>query len=181
MLGADYRWRGGWLAGVLLVHSQGDGSFEVVQQSGEITAGLTGLYPYVSYTRMGWDVWLSAGMGRGQAEVLQLKGDLVSRFGAMGVRGTWVSGGAIGLNYHGDVLVTDAELKDHDVRTEVYRVWAGVEANARIRDGLRPYVEANVRSNGGSAETGVGLEFGGGIRVAYPVWRFKADVPRRGW
>ena len=49
----------------------------------------------------------------------------------------------------------------HDVRAEVYRVRAGVEANARICDGLRPYVEANVRSDGGSAETGVGLEFSG--------------------
>ncbi len=180
MLGADYRWRGGWLAGLLLAHSQGEGSFEVVQQSGEITAGLTGVYPYVSYARAGWDVWLSAGAGRGQAEVLELKGDLVSRFGAMGVRGKLVSSGTIGLNYHGDVLVTDAEIKDHEVTAEVYRVRAGVEANVKISDGLRPFVEANVRSDGGSAETGVGLEFGGGIRVAYPAWRLQADLRTQG-
>ncbi len=180
MLGADYRWRGGWLAGLLLAHSQGEGSFEVVQQSGEITAGLTGVYPYVSYARAGWDVWLSAGAGRGQAEVLELKGDLVSRFGAMGVRGRLVSSGTIGLNYHGDVLVTDAEIKDHEVTAEVYRVRAGVEANVKISDGLRPFVEANVRSDGGSAETGVGLEFGGGIRVAYPAWRLQADLRTQG-
>ncbi len=180
MLGADYRWRGGWLAGVLLAHSQGEGSFEVVQQSGEITAGLTGVYPYVSYARAGWDVWLSAGAGRGQAEVLELKGDLVSRFGAMGVRGRLVSTGTIGLNYHGDVLVTDAEITDHEVTAEVYRVRAGVEANVKISDGLRPFVEANVRSDGGSAETGVGLEFGGGIRVDYPAWRLKGDVRTQG-
>ncbi len=180
MLGADYRWRGGWLAGVLLAHSQGEGSFEVVQQSGEITAGLTGVYPYVSYARAGWDVWLSAGAGRGQAEVLELEGDLVSRFGAMGVRGKLVSSGTIGLNYHGDVLVTDAEIKDYEVTAEVYRVRAGVEANVKISDGLRPFLEANVRSDGGSAETGVGLEFGGGIRVAYPAWRLKADLRTQG-
>ncbi len=180
MLGADYRWRGGWLAGLLLAHSQGEGSFEVVQQSGEITAGLTGVYPYVSYARAGWDVWLSAGAGRGQAEVLELKGDLVSRFGAMGVRGKLMSSGTIGLNYHGDVLVTDAEIKEHEVTAEVYRVRAGVEANVKISDGLRPFVEANVRSDGGSAETGVGLEFGGGIRVAYPAWHLQADLRTQG-
>ena len=180
MLGADYRWRGGWLAGLLLAHSQGEGSFEVVQQSGEITAGLTGVYPYVSYARAGWDVWMSAGAGRGQAEVLELKGDLVSRFGAMGVRGKLMSSGTIGLNYHGDVLVTDAEIKDHEVTAEVYRVRAGVEANVKISDGLRPFLEANVRSDGGSAETGVGLEFGGGIRVAYPAWRLQADLRTQG-
>ncbi len=180
MLGADYRWRGGWLAGVLLAHSQGEGSFEVVQQSGEITAGLTGVYPYVSYARAGWDVWLSAGAGRGQAEVLELKGDLVSRFGAMGVRGKLMSSGTIGLNYHGDVLVTDAEITEHEVTAEMYRVRAGVEANVKISDGLRPFLEANVRSDGGSAETGVGLEFGGGIRVAYPAWRLQADLRTQG-
>ncbi len=180
MLGADYRWKGGWLAGVLLSHSQGEGSFAAAQESGEITAGLTGVYPYVSVARAGWEVWLSAGAGRGQAEVLELDGDLTSRFGAMGVRGTLVSNSTIGLNYHGDVLVTDAEIEAHAVTAEVYRVRAGVEANARINNVLRPYVEANVRSDGGSAETGVGLEFGGGMRIAYPAWRLKADVHAQG-
>ena len=176
MLGADYRWRGGMLAGVLLAHSQGKGSFEFVQQSGEIVAGLTGVYPYVSYARTGWDVWLSAGAARGRAEVLQLTGDLVSRFGAMGIQGTLVSTGAIGLDYHGDMLVTDAEMKDHAVMAEVYRIRAGVEVNTRLSSRLHPYVEVNVRSDGGSAETGVGLEFGGGMRVVYPAWRLKGDV-----
>ena len=180
MLGVDYRWTQGLLAGVLLAHSQGDGSFEVVQRSGSVTAGLTGIYPYVSYTRAGWDVWLSAGAGRGQAAVLELEGDLVSRFGAMGVRGTLASAGAVGLNYHGDVLLTDAEIADHGVTAEVYRVRAGVEAHARISKRVRPYVEANVRRDGGNAETGLGLEFGGGVRVAYPAWRLRGEVHTRG-
>ena len=179
MLGVDYRWRR-VLAGMLLAHSQGDGSFEVVQQSGTITAGLTGIYPYVSYGRAGWDVWLSAGAGWGQAEVLELKGDLFSRFGAMGVRGSLSSTGAVGLSYHGDVLVTDAEIKDHDVTAGVYRVRAGVEANTRISNQLRPYVVANVRRDGGAAETGVGLEFGGGVRVDYPALRLRGEVHTHG-
>ena len=179
MFGVDYRWRR-VLAGLLLAHSQGDGSFEVVQQSGTITAGLTGIYPYVSYGRAGWDVWLSAGAGWGQAEVMELKGDLLSRFGAMGVRGALSSTGAVGLSYHGDVLVTDAEIKDHDVTAGVYRVRAGVEANTRIGNQLRPYVVANVRRDGGAAETGVGVEFGGGVRVAYPAWRLRGEVHTQG-
>ncbi len=176
MFGADYRWGTGWLAGVLLAHSQGEGSFEVHQQSGEIMAALTGVYPYVSYTRRGMDVWLSAGAGRGTAEVLELNGDLVSRFGSMGVRGNLASRGAIGLSYQGDVLVTDATIAEHDITAEVYRVRAGLEASARITSDLRPYIEANVRQDGGSAETGIGLELGGGLRVAYPAWRLRAEV-----
>ena len=180
MLGADYRWNGGWLAGVLFAHSRGDGSFEMNEESGEITSALTGIYPYVSYTRAGWEVWASAGAGRGNAEVLELKGDLTSRFGALGMQGTLVSGGTTRLRYHGDILVTDAEIKEHDITAEVYRIRAGLEASTQITGGIRPYVEANVRQDGGSAETGTGLELGGGVRFANPAWHLRGEVRTQG-
>ena len=180
MLGADYRWSTGWLAGVLFAHSRGDGSFEMKEESGEIMSALTGIYPYVSYTRAGWEVWASAGAGRGNAEVLELKGDLTSRFGALGMQGTLVSGGTTRLRYHGDILVTDAEIKEHDITAEVYRIRAGLEASTQITGGIRPYVEANVRQDGGSAETGTGLELGGGVRFANPAWRLRGEVRTQG-
>ena len=185
MLGADYRWKGGWLAGVLLAHSQGDGSFEMKEESGDVTSALTGIYPYVSYMRAGWEVWVSAGAGRGNAEVLELKGDLTSRFGALGMRGTLASvfrhsGGSTRLSYHGDILVTDAEIDKHGITAEVYRVRAGLEASAQITGGIRPYVEANVRQDGGSAETGTGLELGGGVRFANPAWHLRGEVRTQG-
>ena len=180
ILGADYRWKGGWLAGVLLAHSQGDGSFEMKEESGDITSALTGIYPYVSYTHAGWDIWVSAGAGRGNAEVLELEGDLTSRFGALGMQGTLASGGTTRLRYHGDILVTDAEIDEHGITAEVYRVRAGLEASAQIAGGIRPYVEANVRQDGGSAETGTGLELGGGVRFANPAWRILGEVRTQG-
>ena len=184
ILGADYRMQkmggGSWLLGILLAHSQGDGSFGVHDQSDEITSGVTGVYPYVSYSRMGWNVWLSTGAGRGNAEVLQLKGSLVSRFGAMGVRGILAQAGIVGLRYHGDILVTGAEIKDHNIMTEIYRIRAGLEMTTQITGGIHPYVEANVRQDGGSAETGTGLEFGGGIRFANPAWYLRGDVHTQG-
>ena len=180
ILGADYRWKGGWLAGVLLAHSQGDGSFEMKEESGDITSALTGIYPYVSYTHAGWNIWVSAGAGRGNAEVLELEGDLTSRFGALGMRGSLASGGSTRLSYHGDILVTDAEMEKHDIRAEVYRVRAGLEASVQIAGGIRPYVEANVRQDGGSAETGTGLELGGGVRFANPAWRIRGEVRTQG-
>ncbi len=168
------------MAGILLARNQGDGSFEVAAQSGEITAGLTGIYPYVSYASTGWDVWLSIGVGRGQSDVLEFEGGLVSRFGAMGVRRALISKGAIGLSYYGDILMTDAEIDDHDIAADVYRIRAGLEMNTRITDGIRPYVEANVRQDGGSAETGTGLELGGGVRLAYPAWHLRAEMRTQG-
>ena len=182
MLGADYRWnnKGRWLAGVLLAHNGGDGSFEVAGQSGDITAGLTGVYPYMSYARTGWDVWVSAGTGRGQADVLELEGDLVSRFGAIGVRGALARGGAVGISYYGDILVTDAEIKDHNIKADVHRVRAGLEANTQITNGIRPYVEVSVRQDGGSAETGTGLELGGGLRFSHSTWYLLGEVRTQG-
>ena len=180
MLGVDYRWEKGLLAGVLLSHSQGSGSFDTADQSGDIISGLTGIYPYLSYTRPGWDVWLSAGAGRGEAEVLELTDDLESWFGAMGIRGDLASFGIIGLNYHGDILMTDAESKNSDITVNVHRIRAGMEANARISDMVRPYVEANLRRDGGSAETGVGLEFGGGVRLSYPSWHLRGEIHTQG-
>ena len=181
MLGMDYRWRGDWLTGVLLAHSRGTGSFEVYEESGEVRAGLTGIYPYVSYQSGDWSVWMTGGYGRGEAEVQDLVEDrLSSRFGAAGVRGTLTSVAFIGLKYHGDVLVADAVLKEQAVTAEVYRIRAGVEADARISELIRPYVEANVRQDGGSAEEGVGLELGAGIRVRYPAWRLKGELRSQG-
>ena len=180
MFGVDYRWQGGWIVGMLLSHSQGDGTFEMADQSGDIMSGLTGIYPYVSYTGTGWDVWGSAGIGLGQVEMLELKGDVVSQFGALGMRGKLVSGGTIGLNYHGDFLMTGAEVADHDLTAEVYRVRAGLEAGARITGAIRPYLEANVRQDGGSAETGTGLELGGGIRFSHPAWRLRGNMHTQG-
>ncbi len=180
MLGMDHRWKGGWLAGVLFAHSQGDGSFDVKENSGDVTSALTGIYPYVSYTRAGWEVWASAGAGRGSAKVSELKGDLTSRFGALGMRGSLASGGATRLSYHGDILVTDAEIEEHNIMTDVYRIRAGLEASAKITVEIRPYVEVNVRQDGGSAETGTGLELGGGVRFANPAWRLRGEVRTQG-
>ncbi len=180
ILGADYRWRGGWLAGVLLTHSQGNGSFEMPDTSGKIASALTGIYPYVSYTHAAWEIWMSAGAGRGNAEVVDSEADLTSRFGALGMRGTLISNGFAGLHYHGDILVTDTEIADRNITADVYRIRAGLEASTQIIDGVRPYIEANVRQDGGSAETGAGLEFGGGVRFTNPAWHLRAGVHTQG-
>ena len=180
MFGLDYRWKPGLLTGVLLVHSEGSGSFEVLEESGEVLAGVTSIYPYASYAGSDWEIWMSAGLGQGNAEVLELEGDLASRFGAMGIQGVLASGQLIRLDYQGDVLLTDARIKEHDVMAEVYRIRAGVEASAKLNEVFHPYISSNVRRDGGSAETGFGLELGGGIRISYPDWALRGEVKTQG-
>ena len=90
MVGTDYRWRQGWLAGLLVSHSQGDGSFRVYEESGAAQSGLTGVVPYVSVQRTDWEAWMAVGYGRGRTEVQEQEGTLSSTFGAAGVQGEWL-------------------------------------------------------------------------------------------
>ena len=179
LAGADYRWHQGWMAGVLLAHSYGEGTFEVYQEAGDIRAGLTGVYPYLAYHRPAQTYWLTGGFGRGTSEVLTLEGDLTSRFGATGLQGDLWSGRRLRLKYLGDLLFANAKITEHDISVRTHRVRAGMEGSLRVGGTLRPYGEVYVRRDGGSAETGTGLEVGGGVSWAYPAYRLKADVRSR--
>ena len=177
MIGTDYRWTGGWLAGVMLAHGQATGSYQITTRE-EADAQLTGIYPYVSYQTSAVEVWMSGGYGWGHAEVPNVERDLTSRFGAIGFKADLISAQASQLKYYGDLFVTDADLGVD--RAEVIRVRLGVENAFKINEQIRPYVEANVRQDGGDTETGIGLEIGGGVRIAYPQWNLRGEVRSQG-
>ncbi|MCY4232662.1 MAG: autotransporter domain-containing protein [Bacteroidetes bacterium] len=177
MIGTDYRWTGGWLAGVMLAHGQATGSYQITTRE-EADAQLTGIYPYVSYQTSAVEVWMSGGYGWGHAEVPNVERDLTSRFGAIGFKADLISAQASQLKYYGDLFVTDADLGAD--RAEVIRVRLGVENAFKISEQIRPYVEANVRQDGGDTETGLGLEIGGGVRIAYPQWNLRGEVRSQG-
>jgi len=180
-LGVDYRWNTGWLGGVMVAHSQGDGFYEYTdKEGGAIESGLTGIYPYLSYQSSEWELWASGGYGWGNVAVPRLDGDLISRFGVIGFRGDLASVRSTRLNYFGDVLLTDGEVNIHGIRAEVIRVRLGMESSFQITNGIRPYLEANVRQDGGDAETGIGLELGGGLRIAYPEWKIRGEIRSQG-
>ncbi len=176
MLGTDYRWQSGWLTGIMVTHSQGDGSYRMLEQS--VQTSLTQVVPYVSVQGIDWGAWLALGYGRGQIEVEALEGSLASVFGAAGVEGKWMSSSTAGLNIHGDVLVAGAEVNKYEVRGEVVRVRVGLQGVLKLHDRVRSYIEANVRQDGGSAETGIGLELGGGLRFA--SGKLKAELRTQG-
>ena len=180
LFGMDYRWDRRWMAGLVAAHSRGDGSFAMRQDTGMLSSGLTGVYPYVAYQHKRGGIWVSGGYGRGRVEGMDLSGRLSSGFGALGIRGTLVSMQVLRLSYHGDAWYADAAVSDLDVTAQAYQTRLGMEALLNLRDWVRPYVEANVRQDGGSAETGLGMELGGGIRVSVPAWHLKGDVRSRG-
>ncbi|MCY4001183.1 MAG: hypothetical protein OXF84_10315, partial [Bacteroidetes bacterium] len=180
LLGVDYRWNGSWMAGLMLAHSRGDGSYEILQDTGELEAGLTGLYPYVSYQHRMGGVWGTGGFGRGRVEGQDASGRLTSTFGAIGGWGKLLSVYQLRLSYHGDLWVAHADVADPDLSAQVFQTRLGMQASLNLGTYIHPFMQANVRQDGGDAETGLGFELGGGVRVSVPALKLKADVRSQG-
>ncbi|MCY4170109.1 MAG: Ig-like domain-containing protein [Bacteroidetes bacterium] len=175
MAGVDYRWPSGWLTGVLVSHSRGEGSSHPYNLKVGTNASMTGVYPYLAYQRKTWGIWGTAGLGHGRTENdVGFNPSWRAGFGAIGVQGRMASVKALDLNYYGDVLMISTKLFREKVG--ITRIRAGLEASARLTSGLQPYVDAGVRQDAGSAENGVGLELGAGMHVLIPVLRLKGDL-----
>ena len=190
-LGADADW-GRMLAGVAISFSDGEGTFadSGAGDRGSIESRMTVVSPYARF-RVSERVsaWGLAGFGSGGMTVVQdaraatetrpararteTKADLSMRMGAAGARGALLEQGTAGMDL---ALKADAM----SVRTESEKAAgsAATEADAsRLRlvlEGgrafevggggvLRPSLELGARHDGGDAETGAGVELGGGI------------------
>ncbi len=166
ILGADYVWRKGWMAGLLAAQSWDQGTYETPARSGSASSRLTGFYPYVSYqTGAGMRAWMLLGLGRGETEMETLDSELDAALIALGLTGTLTGSSTGRLGYEVDAFWATANMEtgsDLGVR----RVRAGVEGSLRMGAGMQPYMEAALRQDGGDAETGMGVELGGGVRWA---------------
>ncbi len=164
ILGADYAWSQGWMAGLLAAQNWDQGAYETPARSGTAFSRLTGIYPYVSYqTGAGMRAWLLLGLGRGETEVETLESELEAALVALGLTGTLTGGSAGRLGYEVDAFWATADLET-GADLGIRRVRAGVEGSLRLGAGMQPYMEAALRQDGGDAETGMGVELGGGVR-----------------
>ncbi len=166
ILGADYVWRKGWMAGLLAAQSWDQGTYETPARSGSASSRLTGFYPYVSYqTGAGMRAWMLLGLGRGETEMETLDSELDAALIALGLTGTLTGGSTGRLGYEVDAFWATADMETGSA-LGVRRVRAGVEGSLRMGAGMQPYMEAALRQDGGAAETGMGVELGGGVRWA---------------
>ena len=199
LVGADYG-RGRWLMGLIASHSRGEGSYRG-SSAGTVSSTLTGVHPWARYAlseRL--SVWGAAGYGAGTltldpegegAGKQAMQADLSFAMAAAGARGELLEppGDAGGPAL---ALVSDAMF----VRTESERTRGLAAASAdvtRLRlalDGswrfalagdaaLTPSLELGVRHDGGDAETGFGVDIGGGLAFADPKRGLTFDVSAR--
>ena len=195
-LGADYA-IGRWLAGAMLSHARGSGSYDGEAGGGAVESTLTGIFPFAGVDlgkRL--TAWAAAGVGVGgltltPAGARALETDLTLLLAALGARGRLVEPtGGSGFSL---AIETDAFW----ARTSSGTVpgMAGAEADAtRLRLGLggghrfalaaggmlEPTFEIGVRHDGGHAETGYGMDVGGRLAWTDRTLGLSAQVSGRG-
>ena len=184
-LGADYA-KGPWLAGLAISHSWGIGSYGRAHSQDDIEALLTGLYPYAGFKATDrFSVWGVGGFGRGVLTLMPEDGtametDIGLAMAAIAARGVLVSaanGFNLALETDGFWVRTTSEVVFGLLAADpvVTRVRFGLESSyaAALINGsaLTPKLEIGLRHDGGDAETGWGVDVGGGL-----VW----SAPARG-
>ena len=195
MLGAD--WSGGALtAGLMLSHARGSGSYRG-ESDGEVESMLTGIYPYGRYAASERvTVWGVAGYGAGSL-VLKQEDDAAIETGmdlmmaAVGLRGVAMKAPESGgpeLAVKSDAMVvrttSDAVQGLEATTAEVTRLRLGLEGSWRVVAGgggeFVPRLGMGVRHDGGDAETGFGVDIGGGLAWSDRARGITAEVSGRG-
>ena len=175
--------------------------------SGDVEATLTGVFPWGRHRftdRL--EAWAAAGYGQGELQVTPklpgtdkdgatLTTDLNLWLLAGGLRGTLLDGGNDGLTLTGKtdamaVRTTSQQVTGLDsAQATVTRLRLGLEAHRPFTLGhpeagsgatLTPSLEVGLRHDGGDAETGFGIDIGGGIVLSHPDRGLEAELRGRG-
>ena len=198
LMGADWaadRWTAGLAVGHARGtggYREGGGC-EEESCAGEVEATLTGLWPYAGLTLTDrLSAWAAAGYGAGELKLMPgggspFRADLTMAMGAAGMRGEVLTpppDGGLALALKGDPRFTRTaseatkDAKGGNLAAATADVWllrTGIEGSRRFAlqgDAagmvLTPSFEIGVRLDGGDAETGLGVDLGGGLAFAAP-------------
>ena len=190
------------LAGVAVSVSEGDGKFDSpgvdTGDSGRIDSTMTTVSPYLRFKlteRI--SAWGLVGWGTGDMTIrfddggmAPIRTDIGMRMGALGARGALLEQdewGGMDLVLKTDAFVVrmDSEKAANSAEvtadaSQVRLVLEGGRAFAVSETAtFRPSLELGLRHDGGDAETGAGLELGGGVAWADSATGFSLDAKTR--
>ena len=195
-LGTDYS-GDRWMAGVALSHSRGDGMVTRGLYEADVRSDLTGLYPYLRYgVNERLSVWAMAGYGTGTLR-LESEGRPAREYkismmmGAAGARSELLSPrerNDFALTLKADALFvrtfSEKAPGPGTAESDATRMRLALEGSYEYvtedDEWLSPFIEAGLRHDGGDAETGWGIEVGGGFRYGHPVLNLMAEFEARG-
>ena len=184
MLGVDYA-RGRWLAGLALTQSEGEGDYRGTA-AGKVESSLTAAIPYAALQASEWlKFWGAAGYGTGDATLTPNGGDAMQAdtdwtMAALGMRSDVLvppeEGAGPALAVVSDAfsarMSSDRSTDFVATESDLTRLRFGLEGSWRMAlDGggmLTPKIELGARHDGGDAETGFGVELGGGFAWVDP-------------
>ena len=204
-LGADAAWSR-WLAGVAVSLSEGEGTYRDHERSdrasrgsGKLESSLTGVHPYARLTlseRL--SAWGLLGFGAGELTLEVDSGerwttDTAHEMAAAGARGVLVAApeaGGLELALRADAVVqrmrsdaaTSPRLAASEAQTSRVRLMLEGSHAIAVGDGGRlvPTLEVGLRQDGGDAETGTGIELGGGLAWTDPATGLAVEAKVRG-
>ena len=188
VLGADAEWNR-VLAGVAVSLSEGEGKYDSPDvdrgKSGRIESSMTTVTPYARFrVTERVSAWGLAGWGTGDMTIRfddgpmePVRTDLSMQLGAVGARGALLTqdeAGGMDLALKADAFFVRTESKQAansaETTADASRLRLVLEGGRRFDLGggatLRPSLELGVRHDGGDAETGAGVEIGGGVSYA---------------
>ena len=207
-LGADWR-SGRWLLGAMVKHSIGEGDYSG-DGAGEVESTLTGIYPYAAVDLSArLRAWAAAGMGEGTLTLTPknpetgeaeraIETDMSLGMTALGAKGNLVepAGSGFRLDVEADAFwvrtssekapglaAADADVTRLRLGLDGGYVFALPGSGSGTGDGggtLEPTFELGLRHDGGDAETGWGVDVGGGLRWHDPALGLSAEVAARG-
>ena len=201
---------GGWTTGLMLSHARGEGSYRGANSGkvSSTVTGLYPYGRYAVTDRV--TVWGAAGYGAGTLTLTPepapdadpgdrgstYEADMDLMMAAAGLRGVVVEappeGGpelavktdAMGVRTSSEATGGSAGGRLAAATADVTRLRLGLEGTWRgleIGTGtLSPRLEIGVRHDGGDAETGFGLDLGGGLAWSDPATGIRAEVSGRG-
>ena len=197
MVGTDYA-KGPMVVGLSLAHSRSQGGYHGLSSasSGHVASSVTGLYPWMGYTLSDRvSVWGVTGYGKGAltltpGETAAFRSGLSMAMAAGGVRGELADSvvAGFGLAFKADALWVGTGIKGVDgpegrlAATDAMatRFRTGLEASRGFSFqrglSLQPSLEVGLRRDGGDAETGAGVDIGGGLIVSDALTGLSADV-----
>ena len=195
LFGADYS-RGPLTVGLSLGRTAGVGGYSG-PSGGGMTTTMTGVYPWAGYQLSDRvSVWGTAGYGTGMLSLTPdgagpLETGVSMAMTAVGTRGELIGSRATGgfaLAFKADAMWVGAasDLLDgaagrlNASEAGVTRLRTALEGSRGFTLGrrlsLRPSVEVGLRRDGGDAETGAGMDVGGGLAFSDTVTGLTLDV-----
>ena len=193
-LGLDFRWNRNTLLGIAVSHSRGETDYtDSANNTGGLETTLTSVYNHVRLSpRAGLNIWGTLGYGWGTVEltgksIKSVKTNLTMWLTALGVRNELMTVGDIGVAVKADAFGTwletgkkDGLLPKTHADSSRMRVVLEGSSNWNMTGGSRlmPSLELGVRWDEGDAETGLGVELGGGL--SYSDTQRGLDVSARG-